>query len=135
VKTVEESQTLERDRRTTLAESAAWASNPGNPPFYLDLPTKHGKEQADVVARYTANAPNAMLDAYALSLRKFKAIAMDIGLKDTLLDQNQEMDRLLTKFSITHSFSTYEGDHTSGIAERFEKNLLPFFSQQLAFGP
>jgi hypothetical protein len=34
---------------------------------------------------------------------------------------------------IRHSFETYEGDHTSGSAERLEKKVLPFSTENLAF--
>jgi hypothetical protein len=120
--------------RTTLAASAAWAPDPQNPPFYLDLPTKAGVPDPSVIARYAANSPHAMLSQYVTSLKKYRAIQMDVGLQDTLLKDNQEMDRLLTEFSIPHSYETYEGDHVNHIPERFEQNVLPFFSQHLEFG-
>jgi esterase/lipase superfamily enzyme len=69
------------------------------------------------------------------SLKKYRAIQMDVGLQDTLLKDNQEMDRLLTQFSVPHSYETYEGNHVNHIPERFEQNVLPFFSQHLEFGP
>jgi hypothetical protein len=43
---------------------AAWSPNPKNPPFFFDLPSKDGKIQPDVVARWAANAPLAMIDQY-----------------------------------------------------------------------
>ncbi len=135
VETVEEAVALGRWERTTLAESAAWASNPNNPPLYLDLPTENGAPRADVLARYAASAPHAMLDSYVLNLRRYDAIALDIGLADPLLGENEEMDRLLSKFGIAHGFETYDGDHTSRIGERFEHHVLPFFSEHLASGP
>jgi enterochelin esterase-like enzyme len=133
VATVEEAVALGRGERTTLAESAAWASNPSKPPFYLDLPTENGSPREDVIARYAANAPHAMLDSYALNLMRYDAIALDIGLADSLLGENEEMVRLFAKFGIAHSFETYEGDHTSHIHERFEQHVIPFFSERLAF--
>jgi enterochelin esterase-like enzyme len=134
VGTVEEAVALGRWERTTLAESAAWASNPDNPPFYLDLPTERGVPRPTVLGRYAANAPHLMLGSYALKLRRYDAIALDIGTEDGLIGENEEMVRLLTQFGIAHSFETYEGDHTSRIGERFEHHVLPFFSQHLAFG-
>jgi hypothetical protein len=41
------------------------------------------------------------------------------------------MDRLLTLYNVPHTFETYEGDHVNHIPERFEKNVLPYFSQHL----
>ena len=46
-----------------LAEGAAWSPNPKNPPLYLDLPVKDGKLQPDVIAKWAANAPLAMVGA------------------------------------------------------------------------
>ena len=39
----------------------------------------------------------------------------------------------LTRFGLTHTFETYEGDHSNHVADRLEQKVLPFFSQQLAF--
>ena len=58
---------------------------------------------------------------------------MDIGLQDTLLNGNRDMDALLTKLGVTHAYETYEGDHTNRVRERFEKSVLPFFSSNLDF--
>jgi hypothetical protein len=33
---------------------------------------------------------------------------------------------------VPHEYEEYEGDHTSGVRERIERNLLPFFSKNLA---
>jgi hypothetical protein len=119
--------------RTTLAASAAWAPDPQNPPFFLDLPTKDGKPDPAVLARYDANSPQAMLPQYVANLRQYHAIQMDVGLQDFLLHDNQEMDQLLTLFSIPHTYQTYEGDHVNHIPERFEQNVLPFFSRHLEY--
>jgi enterochelin esterase-like enzyme len=47
---------------TTLAVAAAWSPNPKNPPLYLDMATKDGQVQQDVVAKWAANAPLAFVD-------------------------------------------------------------------------
>jgi S-formylglutathione hydrolase len=120
---------------TLLAESAAWAPNPKNPPFYFDLPVKDGQPQAEVVARWAANAPLAMIDQYMPNLRKMHAIGLEVGLQDTLLGGNKMLDEVLTRFGVTHSYETYEGDHTNRIPQRFDEKLLPFFSDNLTFAP
>ena len=74
-----------------------------------------------------------MLDQYVPSLKRYKAIALDVGLQDNLLTSNRELDALLTQAGVTHTFETYEGDHNSRVAVRFDTKVLPFFSSQLAF--
>ena len=134
VRTVADAAKLQMGSRTTFAASAVWAPDPQNPPLYLDLPTKDGTPDPSVLARYAANSPHAMLPQYVSNLKKYRAIQMDVGLQDSLLKDNQEMDRLLSEFSIAHTYQTYEGNHVNHIPERFEQNVLPFFSEHLAFG-
>jgi len=119
----------------TLAQSAAWSPNPKNPPFFFDLPSKGGELQPDVIARWAANAPLAMIGQYVPNLRKLRAIGFDVGDKDVLLATNKELHRVLNQFDIPHLFEIHDGDHTNRMAERVETKVLPFFSQNLAFAP
>ena len=80
------------------------------------------------------HAPQTMLSQYVPSLKQYRAIQLDVGLQDPLFKDNQEMDRLLTEFSIPHTYETYEGNHVDHIPQRFEQNVLPFFSEHLEFG-
>jgi S-formylglutathione hydrolase len=118
---------------TMLAEAAAWSPNPKNPPFFFDLPTKDGMPQTEVVARWAANAPLAMIDQYMPNLKKMHAIGLEVGLQDTLAGSNKILDETLTRFDVPHTYETYEGNHTNKVAERFDGNLLPFFSNNLTF--
>ncbi len=117
--------------RTTLAASAAWAPNRARPPFFMDLPTAGGQTQADVIARYAANAPTEMVSKHASQLKRYKAIVMDIGRADTLLPGNEAMVKALQRAGVQHRYETYEGDHTNKVPERFEQQVLPFFSGAL----
>lgn len=131
-------QTLEEARgnrgaQRTLAVSAAWAPNPANPPLYLDLPTRNGEVVPDVAVKFAANSPVAMLDQYVPSLRRMKAIALDIGLQDGLIASNRVLVERLTRYGIPHTFDTYEGDHGNRIPQRLEEHVLPFFARHLAF--
>ena len=82
LKSPEDAKGAERGLATLLAEAAAWSPNPQNPPFYFDLPAKDGKLQPAVVAKWVANAPLAMIDQYATSLKTLR-IGMDVGDKDS----------------------------------------------------
>jgi S-formylglutathione hydrolase FrmB len=124
-----------RAAQGTLARAAAWAPNPAKPPLFLDLPTKNGDVQPDVAVKWAANSPVAMLDQYVFSLRKYRAIALDVGLQDSLLASNRLMDEALTRFGVPHTFETYEGDHGNRVPQRLEEKVLPFFSSVLSFDP
>jgi len=116
-----------------FAQAAAWAPNPSNPPQFFDMPTKDGEVQPVIAAKYAANSPLVMVDQYVPSLKKYNAITMDVGDKDTLKAMNVDLDQELTRLGVAHGFELYEGDHGNRVAERFQSKLLPFFSQQLKF--
>jgi enterochelin esterase-like enzyme len=113
------------------AQAAAWAPNPMNPPQYFDLPTKDGVVQPLIAAKWIANSPLVMVDQYVPSLKQYRAIAMDVGTEDTLGAANKDLDQALTRLGIGHTFELYEGNHTNRVRERFEKKVIPFFSQYL----
>jgi S-formylglutathione hydrolase len=115
-----------------LAQAAAWSPNPSNPPLYFDLPVKDGQIQPAIVAKWVANAPLAMVDQYVPSLKRLRAIAIDIGDKDGLLPSNKALDESLTRFGVAHTYEVYDGDHVNKIGERLELKVLPFFSTNLS---
>jgi S-formylglutathione hydrolase FrmB len=117
-----------------FAWSAAFSPNPKNSPRYFDEPISDGHLQPLVVARWHAASPLAMIDQYVTNLRKYHAVMLDVGLQDQygLTGLNKQMEQMMTDFGITHTFETYEGDHTNRIPERVESKVLPFFSRNLA---
>lgn len=135
VKTPEDSAKLPFGARAQLASAAAWSPNPKNPPLYLDLPTKDGKSQPDVLAKWAANAPLAFIDQYIGDLRQYRAIAMDVGDKDGLRGETGKLHEVLDKYGIANSFEVYPGTHTSKVADRFQNQVMPFFSEHLCFKP
>jgi S-formylglutathione hydrolase FrmB len=132
LKSPEEAKGAARGLATLLAEAAAWSPNPGNPPFYFDLPARDGKIQPAVVAKWVANAPLAMIDQYVTSLKTLR-IGMDVGDKDGLAASNRELSRVLNSYGISTAFEVYDGDHTNHIVDRMEKVVLPFFVKNLSF--
>ena len=133
LKSPEEAVKADWFARATLASTAAWSPDPKNPPLYLDLPTKNGVVQPDVLARWAANAPLAMLDQYVFNLRQYHAIAIDVGDQDGLRTDTAELHRLLDLYGIGNGFEVYSGTHTSAVADRFQNHVLPFFSRNLSF--
>jgi S-formylglutathione hydrolase FrmB len=113
------------------SQAAAWAPNPQNPPLYFDLPTKDGELQPLVAAKWTANSPLLMADQYVPNLKRYRAIAIEVGTRDPFLNLNTQLDQALTRLGVQHKFETYDGDHGSRIKARFSENLLPFFTANL----
>ncbi|SFK24681.1 alpha/beta hydrolase family protein [Caulobacter sp. UNC279MFTsu5.1] len=133
VKTVEDAQKLSWGLRAQLATAAAWSPNPNKPPLYLDLPVENGQVQPDVLAKWAANAPLAFVDQYVGALRRYKAIAIDVGDRDGLKVDAAKLHEVLDRYGVVNSFEIYSGDHTSDVPSRFQENVLPFFSKNLAF--
>ena len=133
VKTPEDSAKLNFFARAQLASAAAWSPDPKNPPLYLDLPSKNGEPQPDVIAKWAANAPLAFIDQYISGLRQYRAISLDVGDKDGLRVDTGKLHDVLDKYGIANTFQVYEGTHTSAVAVRFQNFVMPFFSQHLCF--
>src|ERR1700753_3303295 len=80
VKVPADSAKLAFGQRAALASAAAWAPNPKAPPLYLDLPV--GDKQSQVLGEWAANAPLAFIPQYVPGLRRYNAIALDVGDQD-----------------------------------------------------
>jgi S-formylglutathione hydrolase FrmB len=119
--------------RARLASAAAWSPDPKNPPLYLDLPMKNGVPQPEIIAKWTANAPLAFIDQYVDNLRRYSAIAMDVGDQDGLRFDMVKLHQILDNYGIKNSFEIYHGTHTSAVADRFQNHVIPFFSRNLCF--
>lgn len=89
--------------------------------------------QPDVLAKWTANAPLAFVDQYIDNLRKYRAIAMDVGDQDGLRFDTEKLHKILDSYGITNNFEMYHGTHTSAVADRFQNHMIPFFSKSLCF--
>ena len=134
VKTAEDSAKLSFGLRAQLASAAAWSPNPKNPPLYLDLPTKDGAVQPDVLAKWAANAPLAFVDQYIGNLRQYRAIAIDVGDQDGLRAGAAKLHEILDNYGIANTFEVYPGTHTSAVAVRVQNFVLPFFSKNVCSG-
>lgn len=134
VRTPADSAKLPFGPRAQLATAAAWSPNPKNPPLYLDLPSKDGVVQPDVLAKWAANAPLAFIDQYIGNLRQYRAIAIDVGDQDGLRAGAGKLHEILDNYGIPNTFEIYQGTHTSAVADRFQNHVLPFFSKNLCSG-
>ena len=118
--------------KAQLATAAAWSPDPKNPPLYFDLPMKAGEVQPQILAKWTANSPLAFIDQYIDSLRRYRAIAIDVGDRDGLRSDTQKLHEVLDRYGIKNSFEIYHGTHTSAVADRFQNHVIPFFSANLS---
>ena len=128
-----DSASLPFGTRAQLASAAAWSPNPQNPPLYLDLPTKDGELQPNILAKWAANAPLAFVDQYIGNLRRYKGISMDVGDNDSLKVDATKLHEVFDQYGLQNSFDIYPGTHTSAVADRFQNHVMPFFSKNLCF--
>ena len=133
VKTAADSAKLPFGLRAQLASAAAWSPNPKNPPLFLDLPL--GDKEPAILAKWTANAPLAFIDQYVPGLRRYRAIAIDVGDQDGLRVDAGKLHDVLDQYGIANTFEIYAGTHTSDVAVRFQEHVMPFFSGTLSFAP
>jgi S-formylglutathione hydrolase len=135
IKSFEEVAKADFGTKAVLASAAAWSPNPKNPPFFFDLPAKNGEPRPEILAKWAANAPLAMVDQYVPGLRQYKAIALDAGdMDEPIATTVRTLDRILSDYGIQHTAEIYQGNHINRIAERLEQKVMPFFSENLAFG-
>ena len=134
VSTVDQLESASFGVIATLASAAAWAPNPDNPPFYLDLPFESGEVRPEIAAKFSANRTLYAIEQYIPNLKKLKAIGMDAGTQDYgISNSTKKLHELLEAYHISHDYESYEGDHLSRIAERIRIKTLPFFSEHLLF--
>jgi enterochelin esterase-like enzyme len=79
-----------------------------------------------------ADSPLKMLEQYEANLKKYYGISIGIGTNDAFLSPNRQLHNAMTQLRIPHYYEEFEGDHIRRFSERIERNLLPFFSRNLA---
>ena len=77
----------------------------------------------------------AFVDQYVGSLRRNRAISIDVGDQDGLRADAGKLHDVLDTYGIANSFELYQGTHTSKVADRFQNYVMPFFSRSLCFLP
>jgi S-formylglutathione hydrolase len=123
-----------------LALSAAFSPNPDAPPlFYNAAFVRNGDQWQSVDAVYkqwAEHAPLNMISSHATQLKRLRGFMFDVGLSDKLVSPAAlaAIDSELTRVGVTHTYETYDGDHTNRIGARIAARLLPFFSKTLDFG-
>jgi enterochelin esterase-like enzyme len=131
LKSPRDAATMSTAGQAQLAVAAAWSPNPKKPPLYLDLPLMDGKTDATVLEKWAANAPLAFFDQYVGNLRQYRAIGLDVGDEDPVIEEAKAFKAALDTYSIPVTFEIYKGTHTSVVADRFQNHVMPFFGKNL----
>ena len=101
-------------------------------PAVLRSPDEGRRDPAAHRRKWIANSPLVMVDQYVPALKSMRAIALDVGNQDPFVGTNTQLAESLTRLGVTHTFEVYDGDHGNRIRERFESQVLRFFSQHLS---
>ena len=132
IKTVADFDKADFALKYAFASAAAWSPNPNNPPFFIDMPVQSGKPDAEIMAKWSANAPLVYVDQYISALKKMQAIGFDAGDKDAAIALTvKSLDSTLTSYKIQHSSAIYEGTHIDHIGQRIKDVMVPFFEKNL----
>ncbi|HEY7808048.1 MAG TPA: alpha/beta hydrolase-fold protein [Croceibacterium sp.] len=122
--------------RGLLAMASAWSPDPASPPLYLDVPYDKADKPIDAVFdRWSANSIFNILETSVPNLKRYAAIAMDVGDQDTLRTDTQALHERMLAYGIPNDFELYQGTHTSRVAFRWQDHVLPFFGKHLNFAP
>lgn len=125
-------QELPGNLRSALALAAAFSPDADSPPLYVDLPVDDkGEARAEVIARWTANLPISFLDRNIDKVREYRAIAIDVGDKDFLIEDVRFLHEALQERGIDSTLDVYDGDHTNRLGYRMQDHVLPFFGRNL----
>lgn len=105
------------ERRLFIAEVAAYAPDPANPPFYMDLPVKMVDGQAqpvpEIIDKLSAQDVVDELDPYLAQPERLSAILIYHGKSDLLtpVEMARAFDQLLTDHGIDHDYLEVDGGH------------------------
>ena len=128
--------------KTIVAAARAWSPNLSNPPFFCDVPFKYINDSLivdkTILNKWNNNLPIMMLDNYADSLKKMKAIKLDWGRNDgsRFPVQCLMFSQKLENLGIEHFAEEYIGTHMNKIWTkdgRILNSMLPFFNTYLTF--
>jgi enterochelin esterase-like enzyme len=97
-----------------------------------------GMKRPEVFANLYVMSPRASsavmseLGKYAANLDVYYGIAIDVAAADPSLESTRQLHAAMTKLRLPHAYEEYDGDRASGIRQRIEWSVLPFFARNLA---
>lgn len=122
-----------------VAQLAAVAPNPDNPPFYIDSPFvfadgKSGPvvKRQDIYDKIVELSPLRMADRHLDDLLNMKAIYIDCGISDPGIEDSRRFHEKLDELGVNHIYYEFQGDHNSHVLQNTGK-ALEVFSDALEF--
>ncbi len=126
-----------------VAMARAYSPNPDNPPFYIDVPYTYENGVVtvnhEVLEAWKEKSVMGMVDDYAKSLEKLKALKLDWGRNEEhehIPATCREFSQMLEELGIEHYAEEYIGDHVNKLWTedgRALNDMLPFFNLHLEF--
>jgi pimeloyl-ACP methyl ester carboxylesterase len=122
----------------TLSKAAAFAPDPGRPPFFGGLPAS-GRGEAlapdpEAIARWQAATVLAEAREDVAVLRRLR-LRLEVGERDPLVADHRAFSAWLTDHEVRHEIEVFDGDHSDGIRRRFETSVFAFFARAFTAAP
>lgn len=123
--------------QSSIAAAAAFSPNPDSAPFMADFPLEEVDGEVrvidDIWQQWLAHDPVTLLSTHDGNLQQYRAVRVDCGTADFLIEENRAFAQALTAANIPHEFLEYDGNHTNRVRVRMGEQVLPFFSENLSF--
>ncbi|HEX30299.1 TPA: hypothetical protein ENG04_09490 [Candidatus Poribacteria bacterium] len=124
-----------------FAEAAAFAPNPDKPPFYCDFPytytdTKPRKivKNEEAYKRFQEHDLLRLAEKRIDVLRNMRAIYVDCGTSDELIDDARKLHQKLEDLGVKHVYREFPGSHICCVMTSTGE-ALEVFSNAMAFEP
>jgi S-formylglutathione hydrolase FrmB len=121
--------------RLMWSKAAAFAPDPGHPPFYGRLPWREAEEgrlehdptgwpawEESALATHLATRGNALLDI---------PVRVEVGRRDPLRDESEAFAEALRAVGVRPRLELFDGAHIRGVRRQLEESVLPFFARVL----
>lgn len=121
--------------RLMWSKAAAFAPDPGHPPFYGRLPWREadeGRLEHDPAGwpAWEASALAAQLETRGEALRDL-ALRVGVGRSDPLRDESEGFVEALQAMGVRPRLDLFDGAHIRGVRGQIEETVLPFFARVL----
>jgi len=125
--------------QASFAWASALAPNPDRPPFYCDLPYVYSDTEPrevikvqEVYDKFLVHDILRLTEKHYDALLSMRAIYIDCGTSDDLIERSRQLHRKLEILGIEHLYQEFIGNHTNKIMTS-TGNALELFSSAMAF--